>query len=130
MLIVLPMHPFIMFPALFLISNASMHLRSSSLFMLECRILQVMAGWHVICITPVGFNVFVNGLLIFIVKCSLMRVPIVLPVSPILTLLQCRHSISYTMFLLWQRFGFFPDLQVSQFLGQLVHGFFPWGKPL
>ena len=44
MLIVLPMHPFIMFPALFLISNASMHLRSSSLFMLQCRILQVMDG--------------------------------------------------------------------------------------
>ena len=51
MLIVLPMHPFIMFPALFLISNASMHLRSSSLFMLQCRILQVMDGmssWRIL----------------------------------------------------------------------------------
>jgi hypothetical protein len=36
MLIVLPMHLFIMFPTLFLISNASKHLRSSSWLMLAC----------------------------------------------------------------------------------------------
>ena len=54
-----------------------MHLRSSSLFMLECRILQVMVGmsstlllWESMCLYMVC---------LFMVKCSLMRVPIVLP---------------------------------------------------
>ena len=75
--IVLPTQPFKMSSGWFCISEASIYLRSSSFRIFECRILQVILFavrflWDDKCLNTVCFS---------IVRCSLIRVPIVRLVS-------------------------------------------------
>ena len=126
MLIVLLIHPFIMFPALFLISNASMHLRSSSLFMLDVGFSKLWLACH-LC-SPVGFNVFVHGLHIHGQMFFNARA-------------NCPTSFTNINFITMQAFDFVYNVLIvatiwlfSRFASLAIiratHCCFPWGKPL
>ena len=53
-----------------------------------------------------------------IVRCSLIRVPIVLLVSPMQIVPHIEHFISYTTFFIKQPLGLMDNLHVSQLWGQ------------
>ena len=114
MLIVLPIQPFIMFVECFWISIASIHLRSPWYLMFLYITLQVISSelglsclflllWLIMCLDTVWLSID---------KCPFIRDPMVLPVSPMYCIPQCRHFISYTTFFLKHWLGLVALLHV------------------
>ena len=94
--------------------KASVHLRFSSLRTFECSIFQMT-------LFPLCFlcsNRCLNTVCFSIVRCSLIRVPIVLLVSPMYAAPHVEHLISYTAFFVRQQPGLVDNLHVSQLRGQ------------